>query len=174
VDTNFLTQRSQRDLSAWHVIVQVDSLGTLNISTTAETFSFALRATRVSYYISRRLRAVLCRREDVRQSRESVASCQSVGPSWSVAASGSIRSTDETHETDKKYSWSDFSSSTDKSDWDALNLCITKSRFSRLPWLRLPSMITDANTAISEVPIGRDVIAVVSGRAVIDESDEET
>jgi hypothetical protein len=35
-------------------------------------------------------------------------------------------------------------------------------------------MITDANTAISEVPIGRDVIAVVSGRAVIDESDEET
>jgi hypothetical protein len=35
-------------------------------------------------------------------------------------------------------------------------------------------MITDANTAISEVPIGRDVIAAVFGHAVIDESDDET
>jgi hypothetical protein len=35
-------------------------------------------------------------------------------------------------------------------------------------------MITDANTAVSEFRIGRDVIAAVSGHAVIDESYEET
>jgi len=40
-------------------------------------------------------------------------------------------------------------------------------------YVSLSSMITDANTAVSEVPIGRDVIAAVCGHAVIDESDEE-